>query len=103
MWRPSGENATVTRWVCPSDGSNVVWSVSASHTRTDWSFEPDTMRRPSGENATELTQFVCPVNDPNTIWPVSTSHTGFVALLFESRCSRTRKDGLSEGLRTPQC
>src|SRR6266508_2469270 len=34
--------------------------IFASHTRTEWSPEPETMLLPSGENATELTSLAWP-------------------------------------------
>jgi len=56
--------------------SRARWGapVSASHTRTVLSYEPDASRRPSCEKATDQTQDVCP---SSARWgaPVSVSHT----------------------------
>jgi hypothetical protein len=55
---PSGENATdQTESVCPVKGPADVSPVMAFHTRIVRSLEPETMYRPSGENATDLTQW----------------------------------------------
>ena len=52
---PSGEKATEkTERVWPLNIFTIA-PVEASHTRTDLSFEPETMRVPSGEKATEET------------------------------------------------
>jgi hypothetical protein len=54
-------NATeLTQWECPRNGPETTSPVSASHTRIVLSQEPDTMRVPSGENATEMTESECP-------------------------------------------
>ena len=50
---PSGLNATLdTASVWPVSGSPIGWPVSASHSRTVLSPLPETMRWPSGLNAT---------------------------------------------------
>ena len=46
------------------------WPVSASHTRTVLSRLPETMRLPSGLNATLVTTLVWPVSGWPTGWPV---------------------------------
>ena len=62
MTEPSGENATVrTLLSCP----RITLSASPdfkSHVRTVRSSEPETMSKPSGEKATEVTGSVCPRN-----------------------------------------
>ena len=52
--------------------------LSAFHTRIVLSREPETIRLPSGENATEKTQSVWPLNGPEMISPLSTLHTRIV-------------------------
>src|SRR6266702_3331015 len=42
------------------------------------SFEPETMRWPSGESATELIPCVCPVNGPPSVSPVVAFQTRIV-------------------------
>ena len=55
IWFPSSENATEEIVpVCPCSSLNSS-PVLASHTRTDLSLEPETIRSLSGENATEVT------------------------------------------------
>src|SRR6266550_4824765 len=49
-------------------------SVEASHTHTDWSDEPETMRVPSAEKATERTGAVWPLSTFSSA-PVEASHT----------------------------
>ncbi len=51
------------------------WPVSASHSRTVLSSLPETMRLPSGLNATLVTASVWPVSGWPIGWPVSASHT----------------------------
>ena len=54
---PSGLNATlITASVWPVSGAPIGWPVSASHTRTVRSSLPETMRVPSGLNATLFTR-----------------------------------------------
>ena len=40
--------------------------------------EPEAIRCPSGEKATDLTLLVCPCNGPPIALPLSTSHTRMV-------------------------
>ena len=56
-----------------SKGPDTVWPVSMSQIRTVLSFEPETTRLPSRENAMDLTPSVCPSNRLEMVWPVSTS------------------------------
>ena len=49
------------------------WPVPASHSRSVESRLPETMRRPSGLNATLITSSV-PVSGLPRGWPVSASH-----------------------------
>jgi hypothetical protein len=50
--------------VCPVKGPAAVSPVFGFQTRIDPSEEPETMCRPSGENATDPTRPVCPVKGP---------------------------------------
>ena len=64
--------------VHPWRGTPNAFPVSASHIRIVLSFEPDTMRVPSGEIATDQRRSVCPWRGaPNTLL-VSASHIRFV-------------------------
>ena len=65
------------------------WPVAASHTRTVLSQLPETMRVPSGLNATLHTASVWPVSGWPTGWPVAASH------------SRTVLSALPETMRVP--
>ena len=58
------------------------WPVSASHTRTVLSPLPETMRVPSGLNATAITASVWPVSGGPIGWPVAASHTRTVLSLL---------------------
>ena len=79
----------------PFKGPTTSSPVSASHTRIVLSSEPETMRRPSGENATDLTQSLWPFKGPTTSSPVSASHTRIVLSWSQKRCgvhlARTRR------------
>jgi len=71
---PSVENATeLADEVWPFSTFSCL-PVDESHTRTDLSFEPETMRVPSVENATELTDQVWPSSTFSCL-PVDASHT----------------------------
>ena len=52
-----------------------LWPVSASHSRSVLSRLPETMRCPSGLNATLYTASVWPVSGWPMGWPVSASHS----------------------------
>src|SRR6266702_3101543 len=62
----------------PVNGPASVSPVIAFHMRIVRSFEPETMRWPPRENATDLTESVCPVNGPASISPVVAFHTRIV-------------------------
>lgn len=73
---PSGDNERdITQSVCPSNGPDIMFPVSASHTPIVLSLDAETIRLPSGENAMEVTGLVCSPNSPDTTFPVSASHT----------------------------
>ena len=48
--------------------------LPASHTRSVLSYEPETRRWPSGENATLVTSASWPRSGSPTGWPVAASH-----------------------------
>src|SRR6267154_391610 len=73
---PSTSPSSAT--LCPVRGARSGSLVSASHNRIVVSSDPDTMRLPSGENATELTQLSCPVRGARSGSPVSASHNRMV-------------------------
>ncbi len=73
--RPSGLNATAeTVLVCPLNGSETGWPVSAFHSRTVLSLPPLTSRCPSGLNATLITALVAPLSVSSS-WRLSAFHT----------------------------
>ena len=51
-----------------------IWHTDGSHTRTELSSEPETIRVPSLEKATDLTESVWPFNTLSML-PVDVSHT----------------------------
>ncbi len=63
---------TASSW--PRSGSPTGWPVAASHNRSVLSSEPETMRWPSGENATLVTEPSWPRSGSPTGWPVAASH-----------------------------
>ena len=75
--------------VWPVSGAPIGWPVSASHSRTVLSPLPETIRLPSGLNATLNTESVWPVSGSPIGWPVSASH------------SRTVLSTLPETMRVP--
>src|ERR1700675_163123 len=56
----------------------MISPVSTSQMQIVMSYEPETTRLPSGENATDVTSAVCPSNGPEMISPVSTSQMQIV-------------------------
>ena len=63
------------------------WLVAASHSRSVLSSLPETMRCPSGLNATPVTASVWPVSGAPTGWPVPASYTRTVlSTLPEAMC-----------------
>src|SRR6266702_2118311 len=75
--RPSSDGQESSKLESESlaDGPASISPVMAFHTRIVLSSEPETMRWPSGENATDETQPLCPVNSPASGSPVMTFHT----------------------------
>src|SRR6266571_4603335 len=65
----------------PINGPASVSPIVAHHIRIVPSFEPETMRWPSGENATDTTEDVCTVNGPASVSPVVAFHTRIVPSL----------------------
>ena len=70
-------------------GAPIGWPVLLSHSRTVLSSLPETMRLPSGLNATLVTPCVWPISGAPMGWPVSASH------------SRTVLSSLPETMRLP--
>src|SRR6266702_3995689 len=62
----------------PINGPASFSPVVVFHTQIAPSREPETMRLPSGENATEKTENPCPVNGPVSVSPVVAFHTQIV-------------------------
>ena len=71
-------NLANSQSVCPEKGPATVSPVMEFHTRIVSSPEPETMCRPSGENATELTGSVCPTKRPAAVSPVVAFHIRIV-------------------------
>ena len=83
------ERHSITGSVWPVSGAPMGCPVAASHTRTVRSQLPETMRVPSGLNATLFTQSVWPVSGGPIGRPVAASHTRTVlsALPETIRCA----------------
>ena len=79
-------------------GGPICCPVSASQTRTVLSALPETMRLPSGLNATLFTQSVSPVSGAPMGWPVSTFHSRMV--LSQLPETTRRPSGLNATLST---
>ena len=67
------------------------WPVSASHSRTVLSALPETIRCPSGLNATLHTASVWPVSGWPTGWPVAASHSRTVLSAAAGDDARARR------------